>query len=54
MEHVSTPEAMLVDCMVKNGVTAKDAIRLLLKDDNNTYSKNELYAASLKLKDLFG
>lgn len=54
VEHVSTPEALLVDCMVRNGVTAKDAIRLLLKDDNNTYSKNELYAASLSLKNRFG
>ncbi len=54
VEHVSTPEAMLVDCMVKNVATAKDAIKLLLKDENNTYSKNELYAASLALKDLFG
>lgn len=54
VEHVSTPEAMLVDCMVKNVATAKDAIKLLLRDENNTYSKNELYAASLALKDLFG
>lgn len=53
-EHVSTPEALLADCMVKNGCSAKDAIRLLLKDDNNTYSKNELYAAHLALKELFG
>ncbi|MBQ9648350.1 MAG: 16S rRNA (cytidine(1402)-2'-O)-methyltransferase [Oscillospiraceae bacterium] len=54
VEHVSTPEAMLVDCMVRGGVTVKDAIRLLLKDENNTYSKNELYAASLALKERFG
>ncbi|MBR0311874.1 MAG: 16S rRNA (cytidine(1402)-2'-O)-methyltransferase [Oscillospiraceae bacterium] len=54
VEHVSTPEAMLVDCMVRNDVTAKEAIKLLLKDDNNTYSKNELYAASLALKERFG
>ncbi len=54
VEHVSTPEALLTDCMVKNGVTAKEAIKLLLGDDNNTYSKNELYAASLTLKTLFG
>ena len=52
-EHVSTPEALLADCMVKRGVTVKDAIRLLLGDDNNTYSKNELYTASLNLKALF-
>ena len=54
VEHVSTPEALLVDCMVRNDVTAKDAIKLLLKDDNNTYSKNELYSASLSLKNRFG
>ncbi|MBE7003310.1 MAG: 16S rRNA (cytidine(1402)-2'-O)-methyltransferase [Ruminococcaceae bacterium] len=53
-EHVSTPEAVLVDCMVQNDCTAKDAIKLLLKDENNTYSKNELYAASLSLKNRFG
>ena len=35
-------------------VNAKDAIKLLLKDDNNTYSKNELYAAHLALKERFG
>ena len=45
---------MLVDCMVRGDVTAKEAIRLLLKDENNTYSKNELYAASLALKERFG
>lgn len=54
VEHVSTPEALLVDCMVKNDVTAKDAIKQLLKDESNTYSKNELYAASLALKERFG
>ncbi len=54
VEHISTPEALLVDCMVQNDCTAKDAIRLLLKDENNTYSKNELYAAHLALKNRFG
>ena len=54
VEHVASPEALLADCMVKNGCSAKDAIRLLLKDDNNTYSKNELYAAHLALKERFG
>ena len=54
VEHISTPEALLADCMVRNGCTAKEAIRLLLKDENNTYSKNELYAAHLSLKALFG
>ena len=54
VEHIRTPEALLVDCMVQNGCTAKDAIRLLLKDENNTYGKNELYAAHLALKERFG
>ena len=54
VEHIRTPEALLVDCMVQNDCTAKDAIRLLLKDENNTYSKNELYAAHLSLKERFG
>lgn len=54
VEHISSPEALLVDCMVQNDCTAKDAIKLLLKDENNTYSKNELYAAHLNLKEHFG
>ena len=54
VEHIRTPEALLVDCMVQNDCTAKDAIRLLLKDENNTYGKNELYAAHLALKERFG
>ncbi len=54
VEHITSPEALLVDCMVQNDCTAKDAIKLLLKDENNTYSKNELYAASLALKERFG
>ena len=48
------PEALLVDCMVRSDCTAKDAIKMLLKDENNTYSKNELYAAHLALKERFG
>ena len=54
VEHITSPEALLVDCMVQNDCTAKDAIKLLLKDENNTYSKNELYAAHLALKERFG
>ena len=54
VEHISSPEALLVDCMVHHDCTARDAIRLLLGDENNTYSKNELYAAHLALKERFG
>jgi 16S rRNA (cytidine1402-2'-O)-methyltransferase len=53
-EHTVTPEALLVDKMIQGGCRAKDAIKQLLADENNSYSKNELYAASIHLKDLFG
>ena len=53
-EHTVTPEAMLVDKMIQADCRAKDAIKLVLADENNSYSKNELYAASLRLKELFG
>jgi len=53
-EHVVSPEALLVDKMIRENCRTKDAIKLLLADRNNTYSKNELYAAGLALKDLFG
>lgn len=53
-EHTVTPEALLVDRMVQENCRAKDAIKLVLADENNSYSKNELYAASLRLKELFG
>ena len=53
-EHVVCAEALLVEAMVRDGLRPKDAIRAVLADEANTYSKNELYAASLKLKELFG
>lgn len=54
VEHIFSPEAILVDTLVKEGCSMKDAIKLVLKDENNSYSKNELYAASLNLKDIIG
>ena len=53
-EHVVSAEALLVDAMVRGDCRPKDAIRAVLADEANTYSKNELYAASLRLKELFG
>ena len=53
-EHVVSAEALLVDAMVRDGCRPKEAIKTVLADQANTYSKNELYAASLRLKDLFG
>ena len=52
-EHVVSPEAMLVEAMMA-GLDVKSAIAALMEDRNNSYSKNELKAASLHLKKLFG
>lgn len=53
VEHTVSAEAMLVDEMVK-GLNAKDAIAAVMANENNSYSKNELKAASLRLKKMFG
>lgn len=53
-EHVFSPEAVLVEKMSSEDCSVKEAIELLLKDETNTYSKNELKKASLRLKKLFG
>ena len=54
VEHTVTPEAMLVDAMVAGDLNAKEAVAAVLADENNSYSKNELKAAALRLKKLFG
>ena len=53
VEHTVSPEAMLVDAMV-GGLNPKDAIAAVMADENNSYSKNELKAAALRLKKMFG
>ena len=52
VEHTVSAEAMLVDAMI-TGLSARDAVEKVLSDPNNSYSKNELKAASLNLKKLF-
>ena len=52
-EHTVSPEAMLVDAMV-GGLDGKAAVAAVLADENNSYSKNELKAAALRLKKMFG
>ncbi len=47
-----SPEAMLVDCMVEQGMTLKEAIDECKRTTD--ISKKELYNASLRLKDMFG
>lgn len=54
VEHTVSAEAMLVDAMIAGGVTAKEAVSAVMADENNSYSKNELKAAALNLKRLFG
>lgn len=54
VEHTVSAEAMLVDAMVSGGISAKEAVSAVLADENNSYSKNELKAAALQLKKLFG
>ena len=54
VEHTVSAEAMLVDAMVSGGVSAKEAVSAVLADENNSYSRNELKAAALRLKKLFG
>ena len=52
-EHTVSAEALLIDTMVTKRLTnTKDAIASLLADEGNTYSKNELKAATLNLKSL--
>lgn len=53
-EHTVSAEAMLVDAMVSGAPGAKEAVAAVLADANNSYSKNELKAAALRLKRMFG
>ncbi len=49
-EDKLSPEAMLVDCMVKNGVSAKEAVSLLA--NAKAAPKRALYDAAVRLKEL--
>ena len=51
-EKVISAEARLVDAMVR-GADTKQAVQAVLSDRNNLYSKNELKAAAIRLKELF-
>ena len=53
VEHTVSAEAMLVDAMISGDLNAKDAVAAVLADENNSYSKNELKAAALRLKKMF-
>ena len=50
-EGAMAPEALLVDAMIKYSLSAKEAITRLAAEDDGL-SKNQLYQASLRLKNL--
>lgn len=52
-EHTVSAEAMLVDAMVAGNITPREAVAAVLADENNSYSKNELKSAALRLKKMF-
>jgi 16S rRNA (cytidine1402-2'-O)-methyltransferase len=47
------PEAQIVDYMVRNNCTTKDAVRFLASAYKGKITKKELYAAALRLKQIF-
>ncbi len=51
-EHLVSAEAMIVDAMV-HGMDVKTAVSHVFSDRNNSYSKNQLKAAALRVKKLF-
>ena len=52
IENEVSIEAMLVDTMIKNKCSLKDAIGLL-NSNNKNLKKNDIYNASLNIKELF-
>ena len=52
-EHAVSAEALLVDAMVRDGLSSRNAVSAVLSDENNSYTKNELKTAALNLKRLF-
>jgi len=47
-------EAIIVDVMIKQKCTIKDAVKYIASDNSYDFNKNEVYAASLNLKKMFG
>lgn len=51
-DNVISIEGLLIDKMIKEKCTMKDAVKLLSIEYKNKYSKNEIYNASLNIKKL--
>ena len=52
-QHTMSAEAAIVEQMQANGCTVREAIDMVLEDELNQYSKNELKKAGLNLKNMF-
>lgn len=52
-QHAMTAEAALAEKMSGEGCSVREAIELILEDETNQYSKNELKKAGLNLKNMF-
>ena len=48
-----SPEALLTETIVREGLSMKEAIKKLASDPEISYSKNVLYEAGLHLKEMF-
>jgi len=46
-------EAIIVDVMIKQKCTVKDAVKYIASDNAYGFNKNEVYAASLNVKKMF-
>ena len=51
LEELS-PEAAIIDIMIKNNCSIKEAIKLIVNNEQSRYSRNELYSCSINLKEL--
>ena len=47
-------ESIIVDVMIKEKCTVKDAVKYIANDKTHDFGKNEVYTASLNLKKMFG
>ena len=51
-ENTLSLEALIIDKMIKEEISLKEAINII-RQENNSLSKKDLYNAGLKLKDIF-
>jgi len=52
-DNIQTCESMLVDCIVKNGCSIKEAVAALAQGNKGVIPKKDFYNAALNLKALF-